>query len=455
MNSQSIQLQDSVENTVKRLYPVLDDVIRCPYELIDQILQRVDRYAARKVFYKILGKDHLKDTETHTYLVYFEEIYKGRKNAKKRGGELEKTLVMDFQEKSFKVSQKFAAFVLKVKIDASNTRISPFEAVSYSSSCFEIRLTRAFKLYLHILRLKEYASMVSFAKGDERLLTNFRVHHTDMMYWVIRRHQWARGTIKYELKALKMAIGCVTMSNKCFFVLLGKIESELKGTWCQFKHKRIKKGAVVKEIELLFDSDKMNRERNRLNLRFEYEIELAKNGVDIDTIYHIRKLIHVNQTLEKDGKKYLWSPFYVLHTIAIAKLEYKKRLEQNEIQKRKRIGNFPGFLIKALFQAYWADQIEILKAEQCIKKRDNQQLFGKQMKSGVAVTAIAIPDEDMLLAAYHKKETIEQYLYKLSQQGQCYVKYVDYETGEIYWVLEEHFKRLEMLEKREAYRHIK
>lgn len=438
MNATStIQLELALEYTIKQLFPILDDVIRCPYELIDQIIKDVEKYPSRKLFYKILGKDHLKDTETLEYIIKYDDIYPGSKNAKSRGVELLESIRRDFQHQSFKVSQEFAAMAMRVKINASATYISPFEAVSFSNSAYEVKLTKAFKLYLHVLRLKEYAKVVPFAKGDERLLTSFRIHHTDKLYWIIRRHQWARGTITYKLADLKTNMGCEGMANKSFFALLSKIEGDLIGTWSEFSHRKIRKGKFVKEIEIKFNSDNINREKNRLDLRFEYEEELRSNGVDIDTIYNIRKLIAVGETIEKNGKHYEWSPFYVMQTIDLAR--------RNNFKAKRDFRNLPGYIIKALFQGYWVEMIDNLKSE-----AHNYGLFGKQVKRGISVTAKAIPIEDLEITASESGKTLEEYKNMLNRQGRFYCEYMDYQTGRIYLVPEDHVKRLKVLQTKEA-----
>ena len=451
MRTESIQLELPLDYTVKQLYPILHDVIRCPYELIDQILRKVDKYAARKVFYKILGKDHLKDVETLEYVIRYDEIYASAKNASKRGLELQEELRKEFQETSFKVSQQFAALVLKVKINAGNTFVSPFEYVSYDHGQFEIKLSRAFKMYLHILRLKEYASIVPFAKGDERLLVSFSVHHTDKFYWVIRRHQWAKGVVTYDLEDLKENMGCQEMTNKSFFALLSKIEDDLRDTWSEFKHRKVKKGKFVKEIEIKFNSDNLNREKNRLDMRFEYEEELRQNGVDIDTIYNIRKLIAIGGTIEKNGKQYPWTPFYVLQTIRMAKHQQRViNVHRNESKSKRDIGNFRGYLIKALFEGYWAEKIEEIKIEEF-----NHKLFGNQVKRGISVTAKAIPEEEFMIMAFENDLSIEEYKTMLNKQGKFYMEYMDYQSGKVYWVPVDHVKRLKTLQTKEAIKSIK
>lgn len=447
MQQPSIQLELPYNLTIRELFPVMDDIVRCPYELIDQILSQVETYPARKVFYKILGKDHFGDTVTRDYLIHFREIFSSVNNGKERGQELRSTLVKDFQERSFKVSKRFAEMFLNKTI-ADNTTISPFESVSFNQNVFDIQLTPAFKKYLHILRLKEHGKHIPFAKGDERLLLNFRMKHSDMLYWVIRKHQWAKGIQVYQIQDLKDLVGVPEMKNKSFVALLEKIrDKELFGTWSEFDFDKIIKRGKLTGIRIKFDKDALIREKHRLDLRFEYELLLYENKVDIDIIYNIRKLIATGSTIEKEGIDYTWSPFYVIETIKSARRHYSRSQNQNETRKYSKIQSLNGFITKALFEGYWAKEIDLASTE-----AHNYGLFGKQVRNGVTITARAIPIDDVRYYAGQSGKTLEEYKSMLARQGTFYMEYVDYQTGKIYWIPEDQIRRLKIQQKKEALR---
>lgn len=435
MTPTQIQMQIPLEWNVRKVYPMGNEVVNQPNDLLDEILEN-DCLAARKVFYIVLAKNHVAQEDTLSYIVPFTDIYKSKKNARQRGLMLQSDVRRSFQHTSFGVDPQFVRVVLGQ--DANVPYISPFSLVDFRQGCFHITLTIPFKKYLQYLTVHHQNK--GWTMGDLKLLLSMNHRATDKLYWFIRSKQFYKGTHKINIVELKHKLGYADTSNKNFCSqTLSAVEKELKGTWAEFSFTKITKGREIREIKFFFDKDDIVMTKLRNDLKYEYEIELHKRGVWTPMIHNIRHLILNNDVIVKDGKSYTWSWHYVIWTI---------RFVDNQHSNGK-LKDKAGFLKTALFEGYYAEQAAEIPFDYPGAKH---LPLGRCLTAGVSINAKnAYSLTHLSEYAATKDMTADQYVHHLKDVRKIsLVKYVNPADASIWYLDEAYIKRLRVLENKSA-----
>jgi len=374
--------------------PVMDSVVRNPNELIDQIIEKGD-LATRKVFYSVLAKSHLAEVDRTEYRVEMSEIYSKstiRSKAKETGEKIERTVNKSLVESSIRVDHHFSRLYLnkidakaKNKINTNDGFISPIEYISYHEKGWTIILTQAFKLYL-VEYQRASDKKLAFTKGDKDILL-YKIYNesSDKMYWLIRRQQWTKGIIKFDVQDLKKKLGKSNQTNKNFYhSTLLRIQQELKGTWTEFYYKaeyaKSGKGGAIKNIVIMFDKDEVLLNKIKLNFTTDLELTLYReHSIPVATIQQIKYNIKQSKKIKlENGEEYEWSFHYVKYTLN--KMISKKA--------QGKVNDHVKYFVKALFEGFFAEEAHINYMN---NPPQMVPMFGKRISMGPSLQIEAIP----------------------------------------------------------------
>jgi hypothetical protein len=420
MESTTIKITLPIDRHINRIYPLPEHTVRMPNEILEQVIQLGD-LPSRKIFYIVLAMDHLKEPERTEYEIDYLEIYESANNAKKRGKEKREKIKTGFQEKGFNISTKFVTQYLGKK--ASEPYINAFTLTDYVDNKFTITLSKEFKLYLHVLR--KYND-IPFTTGDLNLLLNMYHRAADKLYWLIRSHQFVKGTHKYNTLELKERLGYPETETRNFCSqTLESIRKELEGTWAEFSFEKIKKGKEIRELLFAFDKDEVIVNKLKNDLRFAFEVELQKRGFNIKYIHYIRHLILKGCKI----KSRYWDAAYVLRAITAA--DSKK--------SSGKIKEMPAYLFEALFNGYFVEGLPEPASSELAR-------LGVPVQTPLFVTCPAISLEEVRREAAKYGRDEHQYKTALEIKLNKELYWVENNGSVPYLIDKSKFKELEKLE---------
>lgn len=451
MNHYAVQLELSFPDNryLDKVPPVLDNVVFHPNDILEQVLEKQNP-VSRKVFYFLLSQNHLSEPDRLNYRMELSEIYSSstiNSKAGEIGPDVEKSLRQDFQGTVFSVHPEYIR--LYFKNTSGNATMSPLQLVSYNRRGWDLRLSPVFKDYLHTYQKATNSKQFTFTKGDKNiLLKKLWRKDSDKMYWLIRREQWVRSTITFDIKELKEKLGRVNQSNRNFIHdTLPGIQKELKETWAEFKFKVSYKktaGCPADKITIQFEKDELILNKIKLNFTHFLEVELYKQGIDISYIQYIKSKIKNQETITdiKSGEEYTWDFNYVNYT-----LNKVRRMYSNG-----KVNDFRKLFIDLISKGAFAEEAYNFKLTD--PNSSQVGMFGPRVQRGISFESNGLPLEIIEPLARRAEKSLQEYLheYGFSEEHELVV-YKDPISEKSYLVKRtalEHLEKIELAKALEA-----
>jgi len=320
-----LSLELPLEDSVKLVHPNLYHVIH-PNVLISTATSQFS-LVEHKLYTEILSIDHKLEPNKFMYRLPYLSVYERSKNPGRNVQRLSESI----RGQRLKLPLEYAKKVYGDEFNLQRSEIASFITVNYRTGYIDVELHPQLKKLLVLTK-------THYTKGELELLRSFKSEYSHKIYWIIRKTQPFRNTLEIKMGDFRSLLGIEDKYKQVDNLtrrVLKPAEEDLEGTWAAFGFSYIIDAKKAVGVKLFFKSDqKLNHYLER-DIRYEFEKNLSRAGVDVAQIMAFRKKIVLEEVINEKLSGMRWNSYYIGRTC-------------QEAGSNKKVKHLAAFVIDSL-----------------------------------------------------------------------------------------------------------